>query len=135
MLDSDSPPSQPKSKSDAVGLQVVMGRRKSSGKRADPDPKIKRPVGRPRLDGQPAGSVGQRSARGPRSKKIPPASSAPVFNGVRHHSFSSNLLTTAMAIHLILRPNGKRQIRSLPRWTSILVWIITVLRNMHEANR
>ena len=76
------------------------GRPKGSGKKnldlAPPVPKIKRPVGRPRKDGFPAGSVGPRRSARPRKSApaklggeldpalAPPPGTATVqFNGVR----------------------------------------------------
>ncbi|CCM02228.1 uncharacterized protein FIBRA_04308 [Fibroporia radiculosa] len=59
------------------------GRPKGSGKKQlDPsaEPKVKRPVGRPRKDGLPAGSVGPRRAARPR--KRPPGSFASVSQSV-----------------------------------------------------
>ena len=93
-------------------LKRRPGRPKGSGKKsvdlAPPAPKIKRPVGRPRKDGFPAGSVGPRRSARPRKSAppkfgeeleaalVPPASSASVFNGVSRHSPSSNCLTTVI---------------------------------------
>jgi hypothetical protein len=67
------PPSAP-----ATPVKRKPGRPKGSGKKADPDapPKAKRPVGRPRKDGLPAGSVGPRKPA--RARKAPPGQFANV---------------------------------------------------------
>lgn len=70
------------------------GRPKGSGKKQPPDPtiiseKIKRPVGRPRKDGLPAGSVGARKANQQRRSSVKLSVDAPQlppgvpFPGVR----------------------------------------------------
>ncbi len=75
------PPSQPPldgaNSNPEVPVKRKPGRPKGSGKKpVDPNapPKVKRPVGRPRKDGLPAGSVGPR--RPSRPRKRPPGSYA-----------------------------------------------------------
>ena len=65
-----SQPQQPATNPDGTPIKRRPGRPKGSGKKQleNAEPKIKRPVGRPRKDGLPAGSVGPKKPPRPRKR-------------------------------------------------------------------